>query len=65
MPRDKTLESPMKTLMVRLPAPLLEAFKAEATKSRRSLNGQLLYMMEAWLDESTNTDRAVILSTPD
>jgi hypothetical protein len=38
--------------MLRLPVDMLEACRRVATKERRSLNAQLLYMIEEWLQET-------------
>jgi hypothetical protein len=39
-------------LMIRLPDEMLQACKREATKKRRSLNAQLLCVIDEWLHET-------------
>ena len=51
MARPKTEAATYTGIMVRLPKPMLEAFKARATKERRSLNAQFLCVLEEWLQE--------------
>lgn len=51
MGRPKTEAATYKSLMLRLPTDMLEACKVRATEKRRSLNAQLLCVIEAWLDE--------------
>lgn len=56
MARPKTEVSDYKGLMVRLPESTLEAFKALAKKQRRSLNAQLVWVIEESLkDEEIHT----------
>ena len=52
MPREKTEISDYKGLMLRLPVPWLEACKRQAQKRHRSLNGQLLEVVEQWLRDT-------------
>ncbi len=49
MARPKTEAADYKSLMLRLPEPMLKACKAQATQQRRSLNAQLLCVIDAWL----------------
>ena len=49
MPRPKTEAAQFTSLMLRLPPDVHEACKARARKYRRSLNAQLLWMLEASL----------------
>lgn len=51
MGRPKTEAATYKTLMVRLPAEILEAFKVGAAQERRSLNAQLVCVMEEWVQD--------------
>ena len=52
MPRQKTETENNKSLLLRLPEPLLEACRARAKKDRRSLNQQLLTMLEGCINET-------------
>lgn len=52
MGRPKTEAATYKSLMVRIPTELLEPFKARAAEERRSLNAQLLCVIEEWLHET-------------
>lgn len=49
MGRPKTEAATFKTLMLRLPTETLEACKDRATAQRRSMNAQLLCVIEDWL----------------
>jgi hypothetical protein len=51
MPRPKTEAGDYKGLMLRLPEPMLRACKARAEQQRRSLNAQLLCVIDEWLRE--------------
>lgn len=55
MPRPKTEAASYKSLMLRLPTEVLEACKARAAQQRRSLNAQLLWMLEHGLKEPEET----------
>jgi hypothetical protein len=52
MARPKTEAATYKSLMLRLPADMLEACKVRATEKRRSLNAQLLCVIDEWLHTS-------------
>jgi hypothetical protein len=49
MGRPKTEAADYKSHLLRLPETMLEACKARANKERRSLNAQLLTMIDDWL----------------
>jgi hypothetical protein len=51
MSRPKTDIADYKGLMLRLPTTYLEACKRQAKKQHRSLNGQLIDVIEHWLRE--------------
>ena len=51
MGRPKTEAATYKSLMLRLPTEVLEACKVRATIAHRSLNAQLLSVIEDWLEE--------------
>lgn len=51
MGRPKTEAATYKSLMLRLPTEVLEACKVRATYEHRSLNAQLLSVIEDWLEE--------------
>jgi hypothetical protein len=53
MGRPKTEAATYKSLMLRLPTDMLEACKERATEKRRSLNAQLLWVIDEWLHETT------------
>lgn len=53
MGRPKTEAATYKSLMLRLPTDMLEACKVQATAKRRSLNAQLLCVIDEWLHETT------------
>ncbi len=55
MARPKTTAATYKSLMLRLPEPMLEACKSRAEKERRSLNAQLLCVIEDWLRGTQET----------
>lgn len=52
MSRPKTDVATYKSLMVRIPTDLLESFKALAAEQRRSLNAQLLCLIEDRVHET-------------
>jgi hypothetical protein len=52
MGRPKTEAATYKSLMVRIPTDLLESFKALAAEQRRSLNAQLLCLIEDRVHET-------------
>jgi len=52
MGRPKTEAASYKSLMLRLPTDMLEACKTRATEKRRSLNAQLLCVIDEWLHET-------------
>ena len=54
MGRPKTEAATYKNLMVRIPTELLEPFKARAAEERRSLNAQLLCVIEEWLQDAAH-----------
>jgi len=56
MARPKTEAAEFASMMVRLPRPLLEEFKAKATKKHRSLNKQFLCVIEDWLEAQKEKD---------
>lgn len=49
MPRPKTEAADYKKLMLRLPVNVHAACEQRATVNRRSLNAQILFMLEDWL----------------
>jgi hypothetical protein len=49
MPREKTAAADYKKLMLRLPEELLEACQRSALANRRSMNAQILYVLEEWV----------------
>lgn len=49
MSRPKTVAATYKSLMLRLPTAMLEACKERAAAERRSLNAQLLWVIDEWL----------------
>jgi hypothetical protein len=51
MARQKTEVSTYKNLLLRLPEEMLEACRASAKKERRSLNAQLLILLEHSLEK--------------
>ena len=51
MGRPKTEAATYKSLMLRLPIDMLEACKVRAAANRRSLNAQLLSVIEDWLEK--------------
>lgn len=61
MPQAKAKE---KGLMLRLPEPMLEACKQRATAQRRSLNAQLLCVIEAWLQTEDRPESARYVYQP-
>lgn len=61
MPQAKAKE---KGLMLRLPETMLEACKQRATAQRRSLNAQLLCVIEAWLQTEDRPDGARYVYQP-
>lgn len=52
MGRPKTEAATYKSLMLRLPTDMLEACKSRATEKRRSLNAQLLCVIDEWLHDT-------------
>jgi predicted HicB family RNase H-like nuclease len=51
MARPKTEAATYTSMMVRLPEPMHEKFKAVAAKKRRSLNQQFLSILDEWLEQ--------------
>jgi hypothetical protein len=51
MGRPLTEAATYRGLMIRLPDATLQACKREAAKERRSLNAQLLCVIDEWLQE--------------
>lgn len=51
MPRQKTEEANDKSLLLRLPERILKACRVRAQRERRSLNAQMLCLIENALDE--------------
>jgi hypothetical protein len=49
MPRPKTDVATYKKLMLRLPENMLVAFQDHARENRRSMNAQILWVLEEWL----------------
>lgn len=49
MARPRTEAADYKSLLVRMPEEMLEAFKHKTTQKRRSLNAQMLCLIENWL----------------
>lgn len=49
MPRPKTEAAEYKKLMLRLPASILDACSSIALRDHRSMNSQILYVLEEWL----------------
>jgi len=52
MGRPLTQAATYKHLMLRLPLPILEACRAGAERERRSLNAQILWVLEEWLQDT-------------
>lgn len=48
MSRPRTDAADYKNLTLRLPVNTLEAFQKYAVKAKRSLNAQILYVLEEW-----------------
>jgi len=63
MARTKIDAATYKNLMLRIPTDLLESFKALAAEERRSLNAQLLCMIEDRVQEKESTKKHVYLPT--
>jgi hypothetical protein len=55
MARPKTDAATYKSLMLRLPAELLDAYRGWATAEHRSLNAQILWVLEACLHDTTES----------
>ena len=56
-PTRTTELAPYKNLMLRIPTELLEPFKALAAEERRSLNAQILRLIEDRLDQAAATPK--------
>ena len=52
MGRPLTEAATYRSLMLRLPDSMLQACKRQAAQERRSLNAQLLYVIDEWLHET-------------
>lgn len=52
MPRQKTEETNDKSLLLRLPERILKACQVRAQRERRSLNAQMLCLLEDALDKT-------------
>jgi hypothetical protein len=63
MARTKTDAAPYKNLMLRIPTDLLESFKALAAEQRRSLNAQLLCLIEDRVQGTEDKKTHVYLPT--
>lgn len=57
MARPRTLVADYKKLMLRLPADVLEACRQTAEEENRSMNAQILHMVEKCLYERRHTHR--------
>lgn len=64
MGRPKTEAATYKSLMLRLPIDMLEACKVRAAANRRSLNAQLLSVIEDWLEKPVPKRKHVYHSAP-
>jgi len=65
MARPKTEAADYTSMMVRMPKPMLEQFKARATQERRSLNAQFLRVIEKWLQKEEETTHDLVGSRTD
>lgn len=55
-----------KKILIRIPPDILEALEEETTSSDRSVNGELVHVLRAWVDQrrQTPTRRARDTGTP-
>jgi hypothetical protein len=65
MPRQKMEEANDKSLMLRLPERILKACQVRAQRERRSLNQQMLWLIENALDESQETSHHALAGSRD
>jgi hypothetical protein len=55
MPRPRTDAAGYRKIMLRIPGAALEAAREIAVKEHRSLNAQLVYAIEEWLQSTQTT----------
>jgi hypothetical protein len=55
MTRTKPEVDTCRKLVVRFPEDVMEAFQVKVQKTRRSMNAQILYLIEEWLAEDLDT----------